>query len=186
MRFFLLIVAVLASQNSLAQHSQYRGFAAVMKELSVRLAKPGQVIDLYEYVPAEGLETLLGTWYTFGSEHEFRNGSPNSVNVLIWYVTLNDLSAVFGNSCASPKLDFNPEFLGVLNKICDWPKDKAAVEDVMLAYWFSIMGYNAPESEYIQWRDFFLKSSYRTKTAKETVTAMTLAMTMNPYFLLNR
>ena len=49
-----------------------------------------------------------------------------------------------------------------------------------------LMGYNAPEDEYLAWRDFFLKSSYRDRPAAETLDAMTLAITMNPFFLLHR
>ncbi len=37
-----------------------------------------------------------------------------------------------------------------------------------------------------RWRDFFLASSYRDRPANETVAAMTLAITMNPYFLISK
>ena len=54
-----------------------------------------------------------------------------------------------------------------------------------MEYWLSIMGYNAPEAEYVAWRDYFL-ASYQGRPAAETVSAMTLAITMNPYFLLHK
>ncbi len=177
---------LLLAEPSFAQHSQYKGFVAIGKEISTRLAPVGQSIDMYEFVPAEGLESLLGTWINYGSQHIFKNGSPNPVNMLIWYVTLSAFADDMGESCASPQMNFNREFIATLNKICDWPKPKAASEDVMLEFWFAVMGYNAPETEFIEWRDFFLKSSYKGKTAKETVSAMTLAITMNPHFLLSR
>ena len=47
------------------------------------------------------------------------------------------------------------------------------------------MGYNAPETEYVAWRDYVL-ASYKDQPAAETVAAMTLAITMNPYFLLHK
>ena len=36
------------------------------------------------------------------------------------------------------------------------------------------------------WRDFFLRVLSGTSPAAETVAAMTLAITMNPYFLLHK
>jgi hypothetical protein len=56
---------------------------------------------------------------------------------------------------------------------------------VLQEFWFSVMGYNAPQSEYAAWREFFL-TSYASRPAAETIDAMTLAITMNPYFLLHR
>jgi hypothetical protein len=47
------------------------------------------------------------------------------------------------------------------------------------------MGHNAPQGEYAAWREFFL-ASYANRSATETIDAMTLAITMNPYFLLHR
>jgi len=55
----------------------------------------------------------------------------------------------------------------------------------MMEYWLYIMGYNAPEAEYVAWRDYFL-ASYGSRPGADTVTAMTLAITMNPYFLLHK
>jgi hypothetical protein len=54
----------------------------------------------------------------------------------------------------------------------------------MLAFWLAIMGYSAPEEEYQAWRTFFLSSAYKDKPAGETVSAMSLAILMNPFLLL--
>jgi hypothetical protein len=55
----------------------------------------------------------------------------------------------------------------------------------MLDFWTSVMGYNAGVDEYAAWRDFFLRE-YAAQPAADTITAMTLAITMNPSFLLHR
>jgi hypothetical protein len=39
--------------------------------------------------------------------------------------------------------------------------------------------------EYVAWRDYFL-ASYQGRPAAETVSAMTLAITTEPYFLLHK
>lgn len=186
MKYFLVLILVLISSPGFAQHSQYKGFSAISKEISTRLAPHGQYIDMYEFVPAEGLESLLGTWISYGSQHIFKNGSPNPVNMLIWYVTFSEFAKEMGESCASPQMNFSREFTVTLNKVCAWPKASAMTDQTLLDFWFAVMGYNAPEAEFIEWRDFFKTSSYKSKSAKETVNAMTLAITMNPYFLLAR
>ena len=72
-----------------------------------------------------------------------------------------------------------------LQKLCTWPAADAQADTLMMEYWLYIMGYNAPEAEYVAWRDYFL-ASYGSRPGADTVTAMTLAITMNPYFLLHK
>jgi hypothetical protein len=169
-----------------AQSSQFKGWPAVAHELSTRLAPPGQELALDQFIPAEGLNELLGTWDSFGGEHNFTNGSPNAVNMVIWRVVLSGFARGVAESCETPRLAFQTRFLGTLKRLCGWPNPDAKSEGVMQDFWFGVMGYNAPETEYRAWRDFFLTSSYRDSSARETIDAMTLAITMNPYFLLHR
>jgi hypothetical protein len=169
-----------------AQSSQFKGWPAVTRELSTRLAPPGQELPLDQFLPADGLNELLGTWDRFGDEHSFTNGTPNAVNMVIWRVALSGFARSVADSCETPRLSFQARFLATLRRLCTWPNAEAKAESVMLDFWFGVMGYNAPESEYRAWREFFLTSSYRDRPAHETIDAMTLAITMNPYFLLHR
>ena len=73
----------------LAQSSQFKGWAAISRELSTRIAPKDQPLDLDEFLPSESMDDLLGTWTTFGSEHRFRNGVPNALNMTIWHVALS-------------------------------------------------------------------------------------------------
>ncbi|HEY7610714.1 MAG TPA: hypothetical protein VIF14_15910 [Alphaproteobacteria bacterium] len=169
---------------ALAEGAQFKGWSAISRELSTRLAKPGIPLDLDQFMPAEDVDGLLGTWNGFGDEHSFKNGAPNSVNMMIWRVALSGFAKSVAASCKSPQLEFGAPFLATLRELCAWPAAAAKSEDVLQAYWFAVMGYNAPESEYRAWRDFFLGASYRDRPAAETIDAMTFAITMNPYFLL--
>src|SRR5258705_12143155 len=65
-----LMVAFMAATPgvTLAQNSQFKGWAGISRELSTRLAEPGRTLDLYQFVPADDLDDLLGTWYRFGDE----------------------------------------------------------------------------------------------------------------------
>lgn len=181
----MLAAASASPAASQAQHSQFKGWAAISRELSTRLAQPGTALDLYQFVPADDLDDLLGTWNRFGDEHAFQNGSPNSVSMVIWRVALSGFAKSVAASCATPRLDFHRQFLATLRTLCRWPAAEAKVDTVLLNFWLSVMGYNAPESEYAAWRDFFL-TTHAQRPAVETIDAMTLAIAMNPYFLLHR
>jgi len=168
-----------------AEASQFKGLAAASRELSNRIAPKNAPLELGRFLPGEELGELLGTWSGFGAEHAFRNGAPNSLNMVIWHATLSRFAKELGDSCAAPRLALHARFKATLGKICAWPAAAAKAEPVLQEFWLSLMGYNAPEAEYAAWRDFFL-ASYARRPAAETVAAMTLAITMNPYFLLHK
>jgi hypothetical protein len=181
----MLAAALAWSTPTRAQNSQFKGWAAVSRELSTRLASPGTALNLYQFIPAIDMDDLLGTWYRFGDEHTYQNGSPNSVSMVIWRVALSGFSKSVADSCGAPRLVFHERFLTTLRTLCRWPAAEAKADAVLLDFWFSVMGHNAPEAEYLAWRDFFL-TTYAQRPAAETIDAMTLAITMNPYFLLHR
>ena len=180
-----LVALALRPESAMAQSSQFKGWAAISKELSIRIAPKDQPLDLDEFLPSESMDDLLGTWTTFGSEHRFRNGVPNALNMTIWHVALSGFAKAVGQSCTTPRLAFHPRFIATLHKLCVWPAAESRDEHVLLEFWTSVMGYNASEDEYIAWRDFFLRE-YAKQPAAETIAAMTFAITMNPSFLLHK
>jgi hypothetical protein len=180
-----LLLATISTTQSGAQNAQFKGWAAVSRELSTRLAAPGASLDLQKFLPADDLDELLGTWNRFGDEHTLQNGSPNSVSMVIWRVALSGFAKSVAGSCGQARLTFHERFLTTLRKLCRWPAAEAKSDAVLQEFWFSVMGYNAPQSEFAAWREFFL-TSHASRSAAETIDAMTLAITMNPYFLLHR
>ena len=183
----IALLTVLAAGAARAEilSSQFRGLAAVSRELSIRIAPKESPIELTRFLPDEDLERLLGRWAVFGSEHNFRNGVPNTLNMVIWHATFSRFAAAIGGSCAKPLLALHARFRATLRKICAWPADAARSDDVLQEFWLALMGYDAPEAEYAAWRDFF-RAAYAGKPAAETVAAMTLAITLNPHFLLHQ
>ena len=186
----LLVVLALAiclgGARPWAQSAQFKGMPALSRELSTRLAPPTMALDLDWYLPAPGLDDLVGTWSTFGSEHSFQNGTPNALSMVIWHVTLANLARNLGDWCVSPPLMFEDRFAATLRRLCGWPAPDASNDATLEAFWLSLMGPAAPRAEFVAWRDFFRNSSYRDRSARETVSAMALAIMLNPYFLLNR
>ena len=165
---------------------QLKGMAMISMELSARIATREEPFELDQFMPADGLDELAGTWSNFGTEHRFTNGTPNPVNMVILYASLSGFAAAMGKSCTDPQMDFNDSFADTLERICGWPRKAAKSEAAMMQFWLALMGYEAPKEEYQAWRDFFTTSSYRDKPAAEAIAAMTLAITMNPYFLVQK
>lgn len=183
----IALLAVLAAGAARAEilSSQFKGLAAASRELSSRIAPRESPIELTHFLPAEDLDRLLGSWEGFGSEHNFRNGVPNTLNMVIWHATLSRFAAAIGESCTKPRLALHPRFQTTLQKVCAWPADAARADAALQEFWLALMGYGAPEAEYAAWRDFF-RTAYAGKPASETVAAMTLAITLNPHFLLHQ
>ncbi len=168
-----------------SQTSQFRGWVAVWNDLSVRIAPRNAPIDAKRFLPSDEMDELLGTWSTFGVEHTYRNGVPNSLNMLIWQVALSGFADSMAQSCTTPQLSLHEAFISTLRKLCTWPAETAASEDVLQAFWLAIMGYDATPEDFAAWRDFF-RRGYADRPAAETIKAMTLAITLHPSFLLHR
>ncbi len=182
----LVAIAAGCATPAAAQNSQFKGLPAISRELTTRIAPRGMSVELDWFLPAPGLDGLLGSWSSFGSEHAFRNGTPNALSMVIWQVTLTNFAQSLGKWCETPSLTFANQFAWTLGRLCAWPRAEATDEAVMLSFWVSLMGYSAPREEYEAWRSFFLTSSYAQKPAREVIPAMALAITLNPYFLLHR
>ncbi len=185
---FICVTALFCALGSgaWAQESELKGFRKISLELSNRIAPHNQILPLNQFVPAPGIEALLGTWLTFANDHVYHNGNANPANMMIWNVIASQFADNMGQSCIQPKMTFNSEFLASLNSLCAWPQAAAKSEEAMTGYWLLMMGYDAPEDEFLAWRDFFLKSDYASKSGTEAVKAMSFAILMNPYFILEK
>ena len=185
--FALILLAASAASAFAAENApQLKGMAAISMELSARIAPREEPFELDRFMPADGLDELAGTWTNFGAEHRFTNGTPNPVNMVILHASLSGFAEAMGKTCREPVLQLNDGFADTLEEMCAWPKPEAKSEAAMSAFWLALMGYEAPKEEYVAWRDFFRSSSYSARPAAETVSAMTLAITMNPYFLITK
>jgi hypothetical protein len=166
-----------------AQAARMKGLSVISQELSSRIATPEMPIDLTDFMPGEGLETLTGTWQPQGSEHSFQNGEPNAVNMVLMRLTFSRFAQSLSRSCESAQYPLNDYFYDSLEALCAWPSEEARSDDVMQDFWLYLMGYNAAESEYTEWRDF-IRREYGDKPASEAIEAMTLSLMLNPYFLI--
>jgi hypothetical protein len=179
----LVLLTISTALVSHVQAARIKGLSAISQELSARIAAPDDPIDLTDFMPGEGLETLTGTWQPQGSEHSFQNGEPNAVNMVLIRVTFSRFAQNLAGSCQSAHFALNDDFYDALEALCAWPSPEARSEEVMQDFWLYLMGYNAAEPEYVAWRDFILRE-YGSRPARESIEAMTLSLMLNPYFLL--
>lgn len=185
-RWLMLFAACFALAGPAgAAGARLKGLSALSKELSARIAPEDGPIELDRFMPADGLDDLVGTWSAFGTEHKFQNGMPNAVNMVLMRLTFSGFAQSLAKSCASPQLLLNDRFYDTLEALCAWPAREAKSDAVLTAFWLAMAGYNAPEEEYRIWRDFIL-GTYGEKKAQEAIEAMTLALMMNPYVLLEQ
>ncbi len=192
MKILFFAFLILGSGPAFAEAGHFRGYRLVEQILSERLTMPGYEIFFYDYLggpygTGRNLLPLMGSRSSpGGGQIEFRNGEPNSVSTLLWYLVLDGFSKDVGESCVTTRRAFSVDFTTKLAELCRWPAESAKSEKVMQDFWLAVMGYDAPKSEYQAWRDFFLRSSYSSESAAPTVAAMTLALVYNPHFLLNK
>jgi hypothetical protein len=184
-RLLVVFLLALTLAPSVADAARLKGLTALSMELSARIAPEDGPVELDRYMPADGLDDLVGTWSAFGTEHTFQNGLPNAVNMVLMRLTLSRFSQALARTSANPQRLLNETFYDTLEALCTWPSAEAKSEQVMMAFWLAMMGYNAPQEEYSIWRDFVL-ATYERKKAQEAIEAMTLALLMNPYFLLEQ
>ena len=176
---------------------EFKGIVATNKILNTRLFKQGGnfQFDVSLYLDRQtSLIELLGVYSNIGPLNDFRNGTPNSLNMLLWNLVFSGLSKDIAESCGTPqlviegsiKIDYNQSFAERLGALCKGPVLDLKNEESLLNFWWSVEGFDAPREEYLAWRDFFMspQSPYANAPSKEAIQAMLKTMFLNPYFLL--
>lgn len=190
---FLLLCSV--SSRTQAQAAPYRGVAAVEQLLTERLLREGGLFSFRELYlqsadPAANsyaLVSLMGSYENSSGNNEFRNGVPNSINTLLWQLVLQLTANDVGRLCLGKgNLLVNPFFQATLDPLCRWPAPEAKNENSLRNFWLAVMGYDAPEEEFLAWQQFALTSSLADQPAAEAVPVLFFLITYNPHFLLRK
>lgn len=201
MKCRLLLTALALSTAAQAQETipaQYRGYTAINRLIQERVARKngfelGKYLGEDDSVPqVSGLLSLLGTYQGSDTDAKFRNGDPNSINMILWYIALNGLAAGVASYCAAQtaipadgELALLPEFAAALLPVCLWPQKSAQADDALFGLWTALMSFDAPPSEYEAWRDYFrTDAEFAQAPASVAVAALVLGALYNPYFLL--
>jgi hypothetical protein len=177
---------------------QFKGHDAINRILVARLFQGSSGdFGLSRYLSYQSsLPPLMGGYSEIGLTNDFRNGTPNALNMLLWQIAFAGLSEDLANACISPTLmsegiggnRFNDSFAGRLKALCSWPSPEVKNETNLLNLWWAVQGFDAPREEFVAWRDFFLNSEspFAQASSRETLIAMFKTMFLNPYFLLEQ
>ena len=203
MTLALLISNLFFSLNAdAAGHSVFRGYTQINQTVHERVAEEngfelGQYLDKVSVVPSSGdLLSLLGTYDGSDTNSTYRNGDPNSINMLLWYIALDEFATDIASNCAQITSDvgspgpvqplvLRPEFLKVLEPLCAWPEANSKSDAVLYAFWSALLSYDASPEEFQAWKNYFLtEESYQTAPIGTVISDMGVAALFNPYFLL--
>jgi hypothetical protein len=176
----------------------YRGVVKIEAVLTSRISAPKPESFLNGYL-VESLRSQLGTYSTDRGNVVFENGNPNELNSMLWDLVLSNLAKDLSSICSGEEVSKDSRTMNTLNRIrpdissiflniCKWPEESVKNETTVLPLWLSLMGYDAPQSEYMAWRDYFLNanSPYSQISGEETLRAMIRSILLNPYFLLEQ
>ncbi len=190
-----LIVAVLVLPASFALASvvpgELRGYVAINRAVNERLIKDGSYLELGTYVGQNydmmsmNLLDLLGTYKAGSAGARFRNGTPNSLNMLLWHLLLSGLARDLAKVCAGDaSLPLSAEFTARLSPLCAWPQESAMTDAALLDFWLGLMAYDAPLTEFYEWKRFVTSGAMSGFRGAEAVEWLSLSILNNPHFLL--
>ncbi|MCB0364084.1 MAG: hypothetical protein H6624_08975 [Bdellovibrionaceae bacterium] len=170
--------------------AQYWGYVEINRRIKTAIIKEGEEFDLGMLLGApysdfgNNLLDLLGTYKGNGYGSEFRNGKPNSLNMLLWYLLFKQFSEKLAASCDDASaLTLNEAFREVHQALCAWPNVTDA-DTALAKYWLMVMGFEAPLEEMAKWQDFILSPEAQTWSRQQAIENLNLAIFMNPYYLL--
>ena len=184
----ILVVTTMLSCAATAHPASFRSYSESNRILRQRLFEPNARFQLDAYLgqsyseSGSNLLDLLGTYEGDDLASKFKYGSPNSANMLIWHILMASLARDVSRQCAANSMDLRKDFMSAVSSACKWPSAAARSSEALENLWTLVMGYDAPESEFLIWKDFILAA--RFASSEEAVFSMMLSITCNPYFLL--
>lgn len=186
MRFLFILVFFSLSLSAQAKSSSYRGHMLTEKLLKERLLLPTQKQLFASYLGGNSLLNLLGTYGDLpNGDNHFQNGNPSALNLLVWQLVINMFAKDVALSCdlQTERLPFTPAFRSSLLQMCAWPnvQDEASMQ----VFWLFLTKYDAPEEEFLAWREFLL-SAFGGARREEAIYSMVFTALYNPHFLLRK
>ncbi len=171
--------------------AEFRGYMKVNDLVRERLLERGSDFELSQYLGQSydpfgtNLLDLLGTHKSGFAGGRFRNGTPNSLNMLIWHMLFSKLATDVSLLCTGEAvLPFSVGFRKAAAPFCEFPFRMANWDDQLFTLWLTVMNFDAPLTEYQEWRKFWISPQASALRGPEALEWMVLSIVNNPYFLL--
>jgi hypothetical protein len=185
---FMLHLCLLTSSLNAAPEAELRGYTQVTQILKERLFQADSDFELSQFIgdAAElgNLMDLLGTYKNgFTAGGRFRNGAPNPLNTLIWHLMFYGLAEQAASLCHSQtSLGFNDHFRQSLAPFCE--AEFSPTEEELSQFWLAVMSFDAPATEYFEWRDYWLANQDFQGSTR--ILWMMISILEHPHFLLRQ
>ncbi len=186
MKILFVLALISISLPAQAKSSSYRGHTVTEKLLKERLLLPTQEQLFASYLGGNSLLNLLGTYGVLpNGDNHFQNGNPSALNLLVWQLVIDKFAKDVALSCdlQTERLPFTPAFRTSLLQMCAWPnvQDEASMQ----VFWLFLTKFDAPEEEFLAWREFLL-STFAGAHREEAIYSMVFTALYNPHFLLRK
>lgn len=189
--------------------ARYKGYAEINTQLFSRILTPSSFgfvslfdVSLSSDTPVTGISTGTGTSTSSGGtgelmkpllgihapngNNEFKNGTPNEMNALVWHLAMELLATDVAQRCErKTTLVYKETFAAVLDGLCQKKPGEPFDEILLSKFWSLLVAFDAPPDEYRHWRDF-LNAEYATRAPKDFLYAMTFAAGFSADFLISK
>jgi hypothetical protein len=175
----------------------FRGYEAVNAAVRGRLidqaAPNGGDFNLSFYLGDDSgnLARLLGGF----EGGDFRNGAPNSLNMLLWYIGMSsfadDVAAAVCDAhsplIADGSITLSPDAVAAMTPACALPDDPDTRAAVLQTLWLTTVAFDAPRAEFAEWAAGLGSPEATAGAPGRTVLAKLLTgALLDPYVLLER
>lgn len=187
---------------------QLKGYQKISSIIRARILKQGAEGNRYfdlsgryfssmsaSFYPSP-VALLMGSFTQSDAATSYKNGTPNSVNMMLWNTALSELAYDMSLTCAKPDeflslsrgrsaIILGDQLTNTIAEFCGaWPLK--ITDDHMHKLWIAIMSYDAPQSAEIFWRQSVLDaaSPYRAMNGREATSGVIRSILLNPWFLL--
>ena len=193
MRFLFLNLTLLLSFSLQASPAKLIGTTAFSDKVFSRVLdsngpeKTWTLMDLYFFTnPPTSFVEQLG--YYDAASFEIKNGDPNSYNMILLGVLVDNISQAIADSCSTTAN--GPQLLTSLkssvDKLCAWPALSAVDENVLTEFFHKITLFDYSFEEKQAWLSHFQNPEYLNKSASDVLYEMSFTLMLNPHYLLKK
>ena len=177
--------------------ADFKGYKVINKTFQTRLFAEDSEFDIGTYLNPEvdagnifasffstKLTDLLGANEGNGESQRFKNGKPNTMNMLLWYMAFDQLGKDISRHCSENQLALNPIFSETLTAVCSPSEDYATRKSQIRKFWKSIVNFDAPEEEFESFHKLFAQKITDGESIDIVISEMVVASLYHPKFLL--
>lgn len=180
----ILLLALIHSTWSWSQTrtGQLKGGEQLSNELASRWLQVDKKFPLLQPIKNDqGLAVLLGAYAKEGAEYHFMNGSPTSLNWVLYQLIMESWTKQLTGFCQSgrPRIPINRDFRQALHRLCGWNGGAGSFDQAWSAFYTLTLGPTVPESEWQPFKKFVLAQE-RPHQVENGI----LALLLHPYLLM--